>query len=452
MTETIGLIQQIKAPKSEVFRRLLVKRRDSTTGLFESTWQDLSDYVIRWGSYAWSVDVPRFGDLRFDNNTIVVSNHDGAFNPSDNASSHWYGYGDLQRSLVKIEAGFRYSTLPASGIWSVSEYPTTTTLWTGIISGDIPLDGNIQVNLPLKPITQVFRDYPANLISGFTSTGISSGGFIAMLRDLTDGSSNFVFRPFLENTTSNWSIETGSSIIYANLNTSSAEDLHQYSAWDVIEKLGNCENKLGYVNQSGQFIWQSKTIGASEVFQFHGLGLVNRTYGTTIKRINRYGKRLTSFFSRVAVKYVNTDTWTSFVNVSLPFAVSGSNTAWNLGNRTYRIDNFWLPDSAAAAVVANAVFDRVSSQKEEIEFTTSFVPHIQLYDNISVSHDSSSYVGNRYYWDINNWAEDTTISSNELYWDPEAGDAILLDSITFAIISVNVDLDNLQSRFVGIQS
>lgn len=447
---TRSLNERIKAPVSEVFRRFYIKRRNVSNGQFESTWQDMTDYMARWGSYGWSVDTSRYGDLRLENNVIAVSNVDGSFNPSDNESSFWYGYSDLQRSLVKIEAGFRHFTQSAGGIWTKTEFPTNPTMWIGIISGDIFFNGQSIVNIPLRPVSQIFRDFPVNQLTGFTATGFSSGGFMAALRDHTDGSGYYVFRPFIgTGTAADWQIETNSSVLYANLDSNSAEDLHNLSAWDVAEKMANAENKAVWINQSGNFVWQSKTIGASEVFQFHGLGSnFNRTYGQTIKKINRYGKRLSAFYSRVAVKYVNTDTSTSFVNTGLAYAVSGTNTAWNLGQRTYRIDNFWLPNSAAAGAVANAVFSKVSSQSEEIEFSTSFIPHVQLFDNVSVTYDSSDFATTISFWDERDWASYPE-SSNDLWWDAERGDAIILNSVTFQILGVNIDLDNAECRFIA---
>src|SRR3990167_6030765 len=105
MVETASLVNMIKRPMSKVFRRLLIKRRDGTTGLFEANWQDLTKYVKRWGTFRVSIDTPRFGDLRFDNAAIQVINIDGTFNPNDNTDSFWSGYADMQRSLVRIEAG-----------------------------------------------------------------------------------------------------------------------------------------------------------------------------------------------------------------------------------------------------------------------------------------------------------------------------------------------------------
>jgi hypothetical protein len=449
--ETASLNNMIKRPKSKVFRRLFVKRRQISDGLFETDWQDLSKFVISWGSFQWAVDTPRFGDLRFSNANISVLNIDGTFNPNDNADSFWFGYGDLQRSLVKIECGFIHQTLSAGGIWTNTEFPTSPELWRGIISGNIAMSGRGELNLPLRPTTQVFRDFLANDIRGFTSTGLSSGGWFALLRDQTDGSGNFVFRPFIGDATStDWSITTG-NVLYSNLNTHAAIDLHNLNVWQVSEKLAEAENSLAHITRTGKFIWQSKTTTAAVQYEFHGLGSKDRTYGQTIKRINRYGKRLTDFYSRVAVKFEEADTNTSFVNTALSYAVAGSNTAWNLGQRTFRIENLWIPNSATAGTVAGQVFDEVSSQSEEISFSTTLVPQLNILDKISVTYDATDFVTGRSLWDLNDWATDTTNTANDLYWDASRGDGIILSDQDFKLLSININLDKLESTFIAKQ-
>ena len=452
--ETPSLNQQIKRPTSKIFRRFYIKRRQISDGLFESEWQDLTRFVMRWGRFRWSVDTPRYGDLRLDNANLKCINIEGTFNPNDNDDSFWNGYGDIQRSLVKIEAGFIHQTLSAGGVWTNTEYPTNPTLWLGIISGDIFLTGRSEVNLPLRPVNQVFRDYPANQLDNayFTTTGMSSGGYFEMLRDQTDGSNNYIFRQFIGTGAANdWTIATGGNL-YANLSSSGSEDLHQLDCWQVAERFANAEQKIAYINNKGQFVWQSKTATAAVQYEFHGQGSIDRTYGMTIKNIKRYGKRLTAFYSRVAVKYDKADTNTSFANTALAFAVAGTNTAWNLGQRTYSIENYWLPNSAAAATIAASVFDDVSSQDDEIEFTTSFIPQIQIMDRVSVTYDATDFVSNKSLWDQRDWAAPPgSETSEDLFWDAGRGDAILLDDTNFNILSVDIDLDRMESTFIGRQ-
>ena len=462
MAETASLINRIKAPMSKVFRRLLIKRRSASTGLFESTWQDLTRFVKRWGSFSVSADTPRFGDLRFDNASIQVINIDGTFNPNDNADSFWSGYADMQRSLVRIEAGFAHQTQSAGGIWTNTEFPTTTTIFQGILSGDIFMSSRSEITLPLRPLTQIFRDYLARDMRGYTTTGMTAGAWFTRMRDHTDGSGNLVFRPFIgDGTTTAWTIASG-TIDYGigttatgndiGLNTSTSNDIYDLDCWGVTERIAQAENYIAFVNREGNFFFQKKTATASVQYEFYGLGsspTTNRVYGHTIKSINQYGKRHSAYYSRVAVKYSRNDTSTSFVNTQTTFLIDGSNTAWNLGNRTYSIENFFLHNSTNAAAIASAVLTDVISQSEEIEFTTTFIPHLNLFDRVSISYDATDFVSGRSLWDLNDWAADDTSTSQDLIWDSSRGDSIILSAVEFKLLSISMDLDNLETRFIA---
>lgn len=459
MAETASLINLIKRPMGKVFRRLMIKRRSATTGAFESTWQDLSRYVKKWGSFGMSIDTPRFGDLRFDNAALQVINVDGTFNPNDNADSFWFGYADLQRSLVRIEAGFVHQTQSAGGIWTNTEFPTTTTMWQGVVSGDVFMSSRSEVTVPLKPLMQIFRDYPARDMRGYTTTGMTAGAWFARLRDHTDGAGSLVFRPFIgDGTTTNWSIASG-TIDYGigttatgndiGLNTSTSNDIYDLDCWGVTERIAQAENSLAFISRDGNLLFQKKTATASVQFEFFGLGAAPaliRTYGHTMKNISQYGKRLTAYYSRVAVKYNRDDTSTSFVNTATTFLVDGSNTAFNLGHRTFSIENFFLYNPVNAAAVAAAVLTDVASQTEEIEFTTSFIPHLNLMDRVAITYDATDFVTGRSLWDINDWAPN---DPHDLIWDNSRGDSIVLSATEFKVLSISIDLDNLQTTFIG---
>src|ERR1041385_9203957 len=113
--------KEIKNPKSRVFRRLKIKRRLSTTGLFESSWQDISGDVKSWGRVTKSIDYVRYSQVRFNDVSILIANDYGKYNPESDEGSFWYGYAFEQRTLVKIEAGFVAQTLGTDGIWTTRE-------------------------------------------------------------------------------------------------------------------------------------------------------------------------------------------------------------------------------------------------------------------------------------------------------------------------------------------
>lgn len=435
-----GILQEIKKPYSRVFRKAYIKRRSSSTGLFESSWVEVTNDVKKWGSINTSIDVERFGKLAFSGVQLVMANIDGSYNPNDNTDSLWSGYADQQRTLVKIECGFYFQWQGADGVYRNEIIPDDPTVFVGIISGDPFVSDDNEVTLDVQPLTQIFRDFPCNQLSGFTSTGVTASQFMQLLRDQTAGGS-YIFRPFFGDTSSYWEI-TSTSQIYTNLNTSSAADLHQLTVWDAIEKLAQSENFVSYITPTGKFRWVPRTVGASATFQFVGLGITpNTEYGHTIKRIYRYGKKLTNFYSRVAVKFVNADTNTSFVNTSVSLAINGTNTAWNLGYRTFSVENYWIANSAMAATIAGQVFNEVSSLNAEINFSTSLIPHLNILDRVTVSYDATDFANQVSYWDINDWDE-------QLVWDGTRGDAIVLNAQAFKVLSININLDNLECRFV----
>lgn len=431
----------IRKPLIRVFRRAYIKRRLASTGLFETDWQEITNDVKKWGNINTDIDVEKVGKLSFSGVQLVLANIDGSYNPEDNVNSLWYGYASQQRSLVKIEVGFYDQWRGQDGIWHNDELPDDPTVFVGVISGNINVSDDNEIYLDVQPLSQVFRDFPANLLTGFTSTGLTASQFMEALRDQTDGSGNFVFRPFFSDTTTYWEI-TATSQVYTNLNTSSAADLHQLTVWDAIERLGQSENFVAYISPTGKFRWVPKTVGASTTFEFFGLGITpDTTYGHTIKRIYRYGKKLTNFYSRVAVKFLKDDTNTSFVNTSLAFAINGTNTAWNLGYRTFSVENYWIPNSTVAASIAGAIFNEVSSLKEEINFSTTLITHLNILDRVEVSYDASDFSSRESYWDVNDW-------DSQLTWDGTRGDAIVLNSQAFKVLSININLDNLETRFV----
>lgn len=431
----------IQAPHSRVFRRLSIKRRLSTTGLFEADWLDITRDVKRWGAINSSIDFERQGKLSFSGLDLVMQNTEGRYNDEENENSLWFGYASQQRTLVKVECGFYFTWLSVDGRWVNEELPDDPTVFVGVLSGNLSVSDQNEVIMPIQPLSQVFRDFPASYLSGFTSSGISASKFMEILRDQTDGSGAFVFRPFFQETTTYWEI-TQTSIIYGNLNTSSAADLAQIDCWSAIETLSQSENYIAYITPTGKFRWVPKTVGASTTYQFFGVGIApNTEYGHTIKRVLRYGKKLTNFYSRVAVKFINEDTNTSFAVTALAFSVSGTNTAWNLGLRTYSIQNFWIPNTATAQSVAGAVFAEVSRLDEEINFSTSLIPHLNLLDRVNVSYDATDFSSIKSFWDIADW-------NSELVWDQARGDAIVLNNEPFKILSININLDNLETRFV----
>lgn len=461
------VLRYIKSPVANTFRRAKIKRRILSTGLFESDWLDISRDVRNYGKIKQEIDPARLYKFSFSNAKLVVANDEGKYNPEDNEASLWYGYLNQQRTLVQIDAGYVRHTLGSSGQWINQEIPAASlydealwdsevTLWddnisatqfTGVISGDIALSDKNEVVFNIKPLTSIFQEYPARNLTGWTSTGLTASQFVTMLRDQTDGSGSFIFRPFFGDTTANWDIAS-TSVVYSNLNTSTAKGVIDSTVWDIVEKLAEAEDHVPYVSKEGRFRFVARDATTTVAFEFHGVGSFNTTYGHTIKSISNYGRKITKYYSRVQVKFIDADTATSYFVQESAFQVSGGNNPWILGHRTYSIENFYIPNTAAAQTVANNTFNEYSDLKNEITFKTSFVPQLELLDRISIYYDPSEVRTNSL-WDQNNWAADDTSTSQDLVFDASRGDSIKIQGTEFKFLSIETDLETFENTFIA---
>jgi hypothetical protein len=443
-------INEIKKNYGEVFRRAYIKRKLATTGQFEDDWVEVTKDVRSFGKIKTEIDETQYSVIRFNDLMIKMNNESGRYNPEDDEFSLWFGYGSQQRSLLKIEAGFQTFSTSTGGIVTRTEFPTDTSCYVGIISGDVPLYGTNEVTLPVRPLLQIFRDYPARNLTGWTSTGLTASQFITMLRDQTDGSGSFIFRPFLGNTTSNWNI-TSTSQVYANLNTATAAEVYDANAWDIVEKLAATEDKVVYIDRSGVFNFKSREVTSTAQFIFHfiGAGFPDTEYGNTVKKISRFGKKQMDYYSRVEVKFRAEDTITSVRVRESSFTVSGSNDPWNMGHRTLQFENLWIANTAAADTILDNIFNQVTVVKDQLEFSSTFVTHLGILDKIRVSYDSGDGdVTSR--WDLADWAASDTNTSADLIWTKSGGDAIRLVNRDFKILALTIDLDKLETQVTAL--
>jgi hypothetical protein len=446
-----AVINEIKKPSSKVFRRLMIKRRVGETGAFEDNWLDITNDVKKFGTIKYEADSRFLSRFRFPTVSFVVANDTGLFNPETSPYSHWYGYLTRQRTLVKIEAGFITETDNGDGTWTRTEVPSSdSVIFTGIISGDILETDENEVTFTAAPMAEVFRQYPAKNLTGY-NTSLTASDFVTMVRDQVDANGSPIFLPFFGNTTTGFSIQS-TTVEYADLSTSTNEDLRDMTVWAVIEQLAESESFMPIVTRDGRFRFVSREANTTTAaFIFNGLGVYDYSYGHTIKKINFLGPRPSKFYTRVSVQHDTTDTATSFHVVESTLTVSPPSISWQYGQRTFSIQNSWIPNATVAASIAQAVFDDYSALKREVDFTTTFVPGIDLLDQVEISYDISRFVDPENLWDVGEWADSIGAAETgyELIWDPLDGLAIYLNREEFTIISTTIDLDKMECRFVG---
>lgn len=449
----------------EPYRRVYFKRKILSTGLFESEWQEVSKDVIRWGKVKASSDDRRIGKLRFGGVTMQFANDEGRYNDENFENSLWFQYAGQQRTLVKIEAGFQHLSMGADGVWTASKTGlvettpgvfdstkssynlTYTSMFTGIISGDIMVSDSNKVNLPIQPLEQVFRQYPATYLDDYTSTGLTASEFVTMVRDHTDGSGNYVFRPFFENTTSMWDIQA-TTLTYGDLNTSASDSLQGQSVWNVIERLAEAEQFTAFVTGDGRFKFNSiDSFTTTAKYEFHGLNSNDRLYGQNILKVKGYGKRHSKFYSRVEVQWDTAETTASYGVAETELVVSSLNEPWLSGSRILSLQNLWIPSQAIAESIATAIFNNLQTSKYEIDFTSVFVPHLNILDRIGITYDTEPTPSSYQLWDVGFYASSVgaVLAGNEAEWSGSQGQSIVLDDKDFRILSLEVDLDKFET-------
>jgi hypothetical protein len=357
--------------------------------------------------------------------------------------------------LVKIEFGFLDET-KTNGIWRVRKTPHSSSygwdvaewdidVWDGgepsieyhgIIYGDIDLSDKNEVALNIAPLTQLFRDFPASRLSGYTTTGMTASEFMTSVKNKQDGGGNYIFRQFI----SDWDIAT-TTAIYANLNSPNHKDVIDASVWDIMAKLAVAENYMPYIDMGGIFRFKNKVITGSTQFDFYGNGFFNTTYGHTIKSIDKFGDRVNALYTRVQVKFGEDDTATSYAVSETDLTISASNTPWIYGHRTLQIDNTFIPNTTVAQSLADNLKNELSILKAEIEFTTSFIPQLNILDPVRISYSSEIREANTI-WGSNNW-------TTELKWKQSTGDALDLNLAEFFLTRVTIDLDKLECKYTA---
>ena len=176
----MSIDSEINKPIAQPFRRISIKRRSNTTGLYESSWFDITKYVKKWGTIQRSVDDLRLNRFVHSGFSFTVRNDTGAFNPESNPVSVWFGYMTRYRTLLKVEAGYRTD--------DETELPDDPSLGVFIMSDEIPISAVTNTaGIQAKSLVSVFDEVIASDVIGIGATQTASQ-LVAKIRDHTDGS------------------------------------------------------------------------------------------------------------------------------------------------------------------------------------------------------------------------------------------------------------------------
>jgi hypothetical protein len=434
----MGLTELINQPVSKVFRRAYIKRKSASTGLYESDWQNITPYVIRWGNITSSVDDVRLNRFNLSGITIQVDNSSGKFNDENNISSLWYGYLTRYGTLLKIEAG--YQTLPGATGWgdawgfawggTSSEYPTDPTQGIFILDQEISIPNDNNVTLNASSLKAVFENVKATEVPGIGAT-LTASEIVELIKSHSDGAGLPIFQQFISSGA--WHIQTTTN--YYNFATSTSLNLQDVgTAWGLLEKLAEAEGYVLTINRSGEFIFTDRTANTTaSQFSFYGQGFPRQN----VIRVNSYKEALNKVYNSFRLKYLTPDTTSSYVTAATSTTIAPANVQWKYGARIYEFENTAVLNVATAQGIVDNLFNEFSSVKGEVDLIAKFNPELDPLDRVDVSHYSYS-LADKTLWDGFNW--------DEAEWSKE-GENFDWDNKAFKIISKSINLDDFSESF-----
>jgi hypothetical protein len=417
----------IEAPISDVFRRVQIKRRQKSDGKYESSWQDITQYVKRFGTLESAIDDVELNKFTHNGLTLLVDNDAGKFNKENNLNSLWSGYLTRYRTLVRVQAGYTTD----SGELPLSD----TTVGIFIADNEISIKSNSNdVTLKCSSLRSLFDDVKARDLPGIAAT-LTASEIISRIRDHTDGSGNFVFREFI--TSTSWTIETTTANYLANTDTS----IQDMTVWELMEQLAVAEAKVILINRTGGIEFRTRDPRQATIqWTFTGQDFPR----PTIQAITDYKEASDKYYNRFRLKYLEPETSTSYVETGTTLVVNDTNTAWLYGDRVFNFENRLIPDATAAAATVSRLHTEFGQTiPSEAVIKTEFVPQLELLDRVAASFHSYDLAGSTR-WDIFDWAPDT--GDTGATWSAE-GENFDWDNKAFKLISRKLDLDDFSMEF-----
>lgn len=399
----MSLIRCIKRNKMKVFRRMYVRRRMSSTGNYEAAWVRIPDaYIKQWGTVTISLEDIKPNFIKYGALTMNVVNNDGYFSTRDQNDSIFYGTLGLNKTLVKIEAGY----IDTDG----TEYPASPSIFVGVISEeDTKYKYNNEVQLKVNHISKIFEEFPANDVAGLGSTQTASD-LIGKIRDHVDGAAVAIFQKYISLTA--WNITATSN----TFNLASSTSLQNITTWKFMQKLSEAENYTMYVDNQAQFWFKEKSaVAASITYHFSGVGDADRTWGHNIMQNIEIDSGLDTVYNRVRIKYASEDTTSSYYTKKETWNWGDSSSSYRFGIRTYEYENTWLSPTTAAAI-ATTIYNEYAEPKERVTIDAKFVPQLDVMDRVSLTYQSNVTKGGDLWgfftWDVGIWGGNVAYNIN----------------------------------------
>lgn len=417
----MSIESEIKKNAPTVFRRLYMKRRQ-TDGEYETDWQEIDDgYIKKYGSVDFGIDDIKVNFYKYSGLKFQVQNTDGYFADEIDDKSFWYTYLGRYRTLVKLEAGYTAD--------DGTEFPTNSSLFVGIMDESMKFNENNLISYNVNHLSRIFEEFPAANIKSMGSTQTAKS-IIEKMRDHTDDNAVAIFQKYI--TSGGWNL-TSSSRTYNMATTSSLEGT---SCWELIKKLAEAENHLAYIDRVGDFYFVEKTATSSvPTYHFSGLGEKNPTLGVNVIGKLSIDENIKQCYNRIRITY---DTTSSTIIKQETWNWGDSSSSFRFGVRTYEYKNEFM-GAATASDTAENLFDKFSEPKDLVKFNAKFVPHLDIYDYVTLTYQTVRRSGGSL-WGLFNWGEGV--------WGNRTGYNINIDNGDYDIEKIKHNIDNFTTHFV----
>ena len=161
----------------QLVRKLEVKRIE-VTGLYESDWLDISDYVMSWGQIRESFgDTVYLSDFTIDDLTLVLDNSSQYFNETTDYHSMWYRY------MTRFRTKWRIS------VYAIDDDDSEVLLkrFHGLNFSNIIFNDTGSIEVLIASFLKIFQYY---FCDGLASTGAKTD---ALVTRITDKASSTIF-------------------------------------------------------------------------------------------------------------------------------------------------------------------------------------------------------------------------------------------------------------------
>lgn len=401
--------QLIDRSKHRPYRKCYIKRRVSD-GTFESDWQRIDvkasngqNRVITWGTCSIEIDSSpsEIGNFDVSSLVMVFDNSDGFFNVDTNSQSFWYG-SYLNRKYTKLKVVVGYYDDDDSEVGE-------GTVFEGYIDKYSMNDG-FTIRFTILSYQSILTRY--NIYKLQEDDTIDGEMTVSQVVDTIMSQSEITnFIPYVAS-----SPDVDATLVGTD------ENYLIGTYWDVLSSMAKVSNSVIYL-VGDDFAFKSRTIGASAVHDFDGIGTTKPDIYSMKSYDDEGGESV-----RV---------WWQAESEALSVQSADADLLAKYLNQPQQLDLSLIKTEADKTSILNAYLTNWENPKPTIEFTTKFfINLINPLDKISITFDTYLDSGGlAFYWDDWQWDDGSL-------WSSYIGPFSITSGDDWMVTKVIKDIDN----------